>query len=76
MNFFEEETTRNDTSYESLLEGKQNNQFEFILNDTSDLWVEGDLEDAVFIKTVTIKVILIARNNGKLSLIKLNKLSK
>ena len=69
----EVETPRNDASYGSLLTGKQNNQFEFVSNDTSGLWAGGDVKDAAFIKVGTSKAILIARNNGKLSLMKINK---
>ena len=69
----EVETPRNDASYGSLLIGKQNSQFEFVSNETSGLWAGGDVKDAAFIKVGASKAILIARNNGKLSLIKLNK---
>jgi hypothetical protein len=69
----EVETPRNDTGYGSLLIGKQNSQFEFVSNETSGLWAGGDVKDAAFIKVGASKAILMARNNGKLSLIKLNK---
>tara|TARA_B110000259_G_scaffold70103_1_gene82649 strand:- start:253 stop:3609 length:3357 start_codon:yes stop_codon:yes gene_type:complete len=69
----EVETPRNDASYGCLLKGTQNSGFEFVSNETSGLWADADVKDAAFIKVGTSKAILIARNNGKLSLIKLNK---
>jgi hypothetical protein len=69
----EVEIPRNDISYDYLLKGKQNSQFEFVSNKTSGLWEVGDVKDAAFIKAGASKAIFIARNNGKLSLIKMNK---
>jgi|TARA_B110000503_G_scaffold50029_1_gene81122 hypothetical protein len=56
-----------------LLKGKQNSLFKFISKEISGLWVDRDVKNAVFIKIGTSKAVFIARNNGKLSLIKLNK---
>jgi hypothetical protein len=47
--------------------------FKFISKEISGLWVDRDVKNAVFIKIGTSKAVFIARNNGKLSLIKLNK---
>ena len=59
-----------------MLKGKQNSLFKFISKEISGLWVDRDLKNAAFIKVGTSKAVFIARNNGKLSLIKLNKWSQ
>jgi len=69
----EVETPRNDSNYGFLLQGNQEKGFDFISNERSNLWAGGDVKDAAFIKVGRSKAILIARNNGKLSLIKINK---
>lgn len=69
----EVETPRNDGNYGALLQGNKNNAFDFISNEQSNLWAGGDVKDGAFIKVGTSNAILIARNNGKLSLIKINK---
>jgi len=56
-----------------LLKGKQNSLFKLVSKEISGLWVDRDVKNAAFIKVGTSKAIFIARNNGKLSLIKLNK---
>tara|TARA_B110000858_G_scaffold123465_1_gene140783 strand:- start:803 stop:973 length:171 start_codon:yes stop_codon:yes gene_type:complete len=56
-----------------LLKGKQNSQFKFVSKEISGLWVGGDVKNAAFIKVGISKADFITRNNGKLSLIKLNK---
>lgn len=75
-NLFESEveTPRNDGNFGSLLQGNKNKEFDFILNEQSNLWAGGDIKDAAFIKVGTSKAILITRNNGKLSIIKINKI--
>jgi len=69
----EVETPRNDGNYGFLLQGNQNKGFDFISNERSNLWAGGDVKDAAFIKVGASRAILIARNNGKLSIIKINK---
>ncbi|TXD47872.1 VCBS repeat-containing protein [Polaribacter sp. IC073] len=69
----EVETPRNDSNYGFLLQGNLNKEFEFISNQESNLWAGGDVKDAAFIKVGASKAILVARNNGELSLIKINK---
>lgn len=68
----EVETPRNDASYGFLLNGNSNNQFNFVYNASSNLWANGDVKDAAFITVGGKKAILIARNDGALSLLKIN----
>lgn len=67
----EVETPRNDSSYGALLQGSAKNEFKHIPNGNSNLWADGDVKDAALIKIGSSKGILIARNNGELSLLKI-----
>lgn len=69
----EVETPRNDASYGFLLLGAPNNKFSHISNQDANLWAGGDVKDALKINLANnAKGILIARNNGLLSLIKIS----
>ncbi|SHJ91096.1 Repeat domain-containing protein [Arenibacter nanhaiticus] len=68
----EVETPRNDASYGFLLVGANNQEFEYLPNQESNLWAKGDVKDAALINLANGKAILIAKNNGELSLIKVN----
>jgi hypothetical protein len=72
----EVETPRNDASYGSLLLGFGTNKYKLLANNQANLWASGDVKDAAFITIGNAKAILIARNNGKLSLIKINKIKQ
>ncbi|WP_103069190.1 VCBS repeat-containing protein [Aquimarina sediminis] len=68
----EVETPRNDANYGFFLQGNSNKQFEFIPNNKINLWAGGDVKDAQLITIGKTKAVLVARNNDKLSLIKIN----
>ncbi|QTD39111.1 VCBS repeat-containing protein [Polaribacter batillariae] len=67
----EVETPRNDASYGFLLQGNNSNKFKSIPNNLSNLWADGDIKNAEFISINNSKSIIIARNNGRLSIIKI-----
>lgn len=68
----EVETPRNDASYGFLLLGTNSNDFEYLSNEDANLWAKGDIKDAAIINLANGKGILLARNNGELSLIRVN----
>ena len=68
----EVETPRNDASYGTLLIGNGLNGYEVLNNSKINLWANGDIKDAAFITIGNTKAILLARNNGKLSIVKIH----
>ncbi len=68
----EVETPRNDASYGNLLKGTKNDGFATVPNAKTGLWAGGDVKDASLIKVAGHKAILVARNNGELSLYRIN----
>ena len=67
----EVETPRNDASYGALLVGNNLNNYKILNNSKTNLWANGDIKDAAFITIGNTKAILLARNNDKLSIIKM-----
>ncbi len=67
----EVETPRNDASYGVLLIGGNQDGFQFLSNEKSNLWADGDIKDAAFINIGTSKAIILARNNDELSIIRM-----
>ncbi|RTE52371.1 hypothetical protein EHW67_19535 [Arenibacter aquaticus] len=68
----EVETPRNDASYGFLLLGTNGKEFNYLANQKANLWAKGDIKDAANINLASGKGILFARNNGELSLIRVN----
>lgn len=68
----EVETPRNDASYGTLII-QDNKKYDYFENHKANLWANGDVKDAAFINIGSEKAILIARNNDKLSIIRINK---
>ena len=67
----EVETPRNDASYGTLMVRNSDNAFKCLDNNKANLWAGGDIKDAAFITIGESKAILLARNNDKLSIIKI-----
>lgn len=67
----EVETPWNDASYGTLLVGNSLNDYKFLNNSKTNLWANSDIKDAAFITIGNTKAILLARNNDKLSIIKI-----
>ncbi len=66
----EVETPRNDASYGVLLAGNGSGAYNQITNQKANLWAGGDVKDAAFIKIGHTTAVLVARNNGMLSILK------